>query len=63
MSSKAPALRWLLPAVVFLAVAVVQLVRQGGHGTTFLVLGLVFLVLSLTVAARGRMTKPPPPAV
>lgn len=62
MSARAPAWAWLLPAIVFLCVAIVQLVREGKHGMTFLVLGLVFLVLGLSLLVRDRNMKPPPPA-
>lgn len=61
MAARVPAWSWMLPAIILLMIAIVQLARGRSQGIAFLVLGVVFLVLALTVAWRNRSVKPPPP--
>jgi hypothetical protein len=62
MAKKVPAWGLLVAAVAFLLVAIVRVARGKPDAMTFLVLGLVFLGLGVTVARRNRRANEPPPA-
>lgn len=62
MPTKLPTWVWLVPAIVFLFVAILRLARDKDGASTFLVLGLAWLALGIGRARRGRGPKTPPPA-
>jgi hypothetical protein len=62
MATKVASWGWLVAAVAFLLVAVMRFARDKPNAATFLVLGLMFLILGVILARRNRASNKPPRA-
>jgi hypothetical protein len=60
MATKVASWGWLVAAIAFLLVAIRRFARDKPNAATFLVLGLVFLILGVMLARRKGASNEPP---